>query len=80
MKYVWCAMDVDKDDSILFGQQVRNNCMEQLQNYTRGAPSTTADAADTKDSSTATDYSRPFFIGCGFHKLATLLPPPRVQT
>lgn len=29
--FVWCAMDIDKDDNITFGQQVRDNCLHDLE-------------------------------------------------
>ena len=48
-KFVWCEMEIDKDDNVTFGQLVRDNCVERLE-------------------LAAANRSRPFFIGCGFHK------------
>jgi arylsulfatase A-like enzyme len=51
--FVWCAVDIPKESGTLYGQQVRNNCLEHIDLATNGSAGNT---------------SRPFFIGCGFHK------------
>ena len=75
-KYVWCAMNVDKDDSVLFGQQVRDNCIANIELAAKpsagGRQGTDGADIDGDGGHTGTNYntnySRPFFIGCGFHK------------
>ena len=64
--YAWCSMEVDKDDSVLFGQQVRDNCVNDL----KLAAGLKQDAATSRSGGGggSTNYSKPFFIGCGFHK------------
>eukprot|EP00035_Acanthoeca_spectabilis_P036785 m.41683 g.41683 ORF g.41683 m.41683 type:complete len:652 (+) comp8246_c0_seq1:1293-3248(+) len=53
-KYVWCEVEVKKEDSVLYGQQVRDNCIDHLK--------------IAKDSKLLDGADRPFFVGCGFHK------------
>lgn len=63
-KFAWCALDVDKDDSVMYGQKVRDNCVANLEfaaNYSA--------RKQLKHDDNSTDANRrPFFIGCGFHK------------
>jgi hypothetical protein len=53
-------MEIDKDDNVTFGQQVRDNCIRDIE------LATAAQAGG--DDGDATKQQRPFFIGCGFHK------------
>lgn len=60
-KFVWCALEVKKDDSVLFGQQIRDKCIADLElaaNRSRGAGA-----------------GRPFFVGCGEPEPATPARP-----
>lgn len=60
-KFVWCKINVDKDASVLFGQQVRDNCVQRLEL----ASSPGGPGAEARARAAA---RRPFFLGCGFHK------------
>jgi hypothetical protein len=50
--FVWCSLDLPKEASVLFDQKVRDQCVRNLES-----------AANMSK-----EASRPFFIGCGFHK------------
>ena len=65
--YAWCALEVDKDANLTFGQQVASNCMERLElaaNHSAQIPHLDADGNEADP-----ELDRPFFIGCGFHKV-----------
>ena len=69
-KFVWCALDVDKEASLLFDQQVRDTCVQHLElaaNASKRETSLTANASAQQRYSEE-EQRRPFFIGCGFHK------------
>jgi arylsulfatase A-like enzyme len=71
--FVWCAMDIDKDDNITFGQQVRDNCVHDLvlaaqRKHPKDNGNEAGTGAGTGSADRNADLERPFFIGCGFHK------------
>ena len=49
-RFVWCAMEIDKDDNVTFGQQVRDNCIHDIE------------LATTFESSDDNGKKRPFFM------------------
>eukprot|EP00037_Helgoeca_nana_P022484 m.229791 g.229791 ORF g.229791 m.229791 type:complete len:665 (-) comp26009_c0_seq1:104-2098(-) len=52
-KFAWCEVDIAKEASVLYGQQVRDNCIDHLK---------------LAKNISLVGSARPFFIGCGFHK------------
>jgi hypothetical protein len=76
--YVWCALDLDKDANVTFGQKVRDKCMDDLElaakrsaqrKHPRHAGGEAEGGGDNADTTPDAELSRPFFIGCGFHKV-----------
>ena len=69
-KFVWCALDVDKEASLLFDQQVRDTCVQHLELAANASKRETSLAANASAQQrySEEEQRRPFFIGCGFHK------------
>ena len=74
---VWCEVETPKESSILYDQQVRDNCMQHLElasNLTRtGRHLATGEEGGTQEREggetvNSEGATRPFFVGCGFHK------------
>ena len=58
--YAWCAVETPKESALLFDQQVRDNCLDHLE--------LASNATKSGGHSSRNNSSRPFFVGCGFHK------------
>jgi iduronate 2-sulfatase len=52
----YCAVNVDKDESILTDQKIRDNCINHLKTASE----------ETLGKSSGAFYKKPFFIACGF--------------
>jgi len=62
----WCEADVDRDDRVLTDQQIRDNCIRHLH----------AAKEAQLYSLNQTGSARPFFVGCGLHKVPGDLGAP----